>query len=380
MTHAPSHTITRFISKESAGAFILLLMTALALFLANSAFAPLYQNLLVAPLQHYVNDGLMVLFFLLVGLEVKREVLQGELATRAQAMLPLGAAVGGMLLPVIIYLAIVFNHPHLLRGWAIPAATDIAFALGILAMAGKRVPFSLKVFLTAFAIIDDIGAVLIIGAFYTTTINWVMLGAAVLFGAVLFAMNRLKVAHIWPYLLVGVGLWLAVHSGGLHGTIAGVLTALAVPLGKADVHRRNSPLRHLEHMLHPWVVYGVVPLFALVNAGLVFDGITLADVTAPLPLAIALGLFLGKQLGIFLACALFIRLGLAAMPAGASYAQLYGVSVLGGIGFTMSQFIAGLAFTDPALTNAIKLGVIGGSALSAVFGITILRLASAGKH
>lgn len=374
-----SHTITRFINKESAGAFILLLMTALALFLANSAFAPLYQNLLVAPLQHFVNDGLMVLFFLLVGLEVKRELLQGELATRAQAILPFGAALGGMVLPVAIYIAITYSHPELLRGWAIPAATDIAFALGVLAMAGKRVPFSLKVFLTAFAIIDDIGAVIIIGLFYTTALNGVMLAAAALFAAVLFAMNRLKVSHIWPYLLVGIGLWLAVHNSGLHGTIAGVVTALAVPLGKADVHRRHSPLRHLEHMLHPWVIYGVIPLFALVNAGLVLHGLSLPDITAPLPLAIGAGLFLGKQLGIFLVCALLIKMRVASMPSGSTFTQLYGVAVLGGIGFTMSQFIAGLAFTDPALANAIKLGVIGGSALSALLGVVILRL-SAVRH
>lgn len=369
-----SRALVRFINKETAGAVVLLVMVAVALFLANSVFVGVYQTFLVKPFQHAVNDGLMVFFFLLVGLEVKREIMQGELSTREQAILPFAAAVGGMIVPVIIYMGVTAQQPALWRGWAIPSATDIAFALGALAMLGRLVPPSLKVFLTALAIIDDVGAVLIIGLFYTDDINLLMVGAMLAAGAVLYAMNRLNVSRVIPYLLVGAALWYATIHAGLHGTVAGVLTALAIPLGNKDLHRRNCPLRHLEHLLHPWVIYGILPLFALLNAGLVLDSLSLADITAPLPLAIVLGLFFGKQIGIFAGSYVALRWAKATLPADCSLLQLYGAAVFGGIGFTMSQFIATLAFPDPIFDNAIKLGVIGGSVLSAVWGLCVFTL------
>jgi len=283
------------------------------------------------------------------------------------------------LVPVITYLYIVADYAELKRGWAIPAATDIAFALGLLAILGKRVPFSLKVFLTAFAILDDVGAVLIIGFFYSGAINTAALMAMLGVMVVMFMLNRMGVRRLLPYLALGGTLLYATISAGLHGTIAGVLTAIFIPIAPVETRRHDCPLRHLEHMLHPWAVFGVLPLFALVNGGLVLEGLTFQDITAPLPLAIMTGLFIGKQLGIFAFCWIVIKLGLAKVPTGATMAQLYGVCIFGGVGFTMSQFIANLAFPDPAFANAFKLGIISGSTLSALWGLLFLALATRGQ-
>lgn len=376
-----SRTLLRFMERKASGGVVLLVATVLAIFLANSNLTGVYHAYVVHPLQHPVNDGLMVLFFLLVGLEIKREVCQGELSTKAQALLPVVAAVGGMLVPSLVYLAIAWDAPGLWRGWAIPAATDIAFVLGALALLGRKVPVSIKAFVTAFAIIDDIGAVLIIGLFYTAKLNVLMLGAMAALCVLLWYLNRRGVCSLLVYVGVGALLWAATMQAGLHGTIAGVITALAVPLHRPGnrhaaeqaERRHDSPLRHFEHILHPWVTFGIVPLFALVNAGLILNGLSLANALDTLPLAIALGLVVGKQAGIFLACLLVIRFGWARVPDGSSLAQLYGAAVLGGIGFTMSQFIAGLAFTDPGYANAIKLGIIGGSLVSALWGMAVLQ-------
>lgn len=379
----PLSALRNLLRSEAAGGIILMAVAVLALAVANSPFGPGYFQLLEVhvfglSVLHWINDGLMAVFFLLVGLEIKREMLDGELATWPRRALPGIAAFGGMLVPALIYVGINADTPATLRGWAIPAATDIAFALGVLALLGKRVPVSLKVFLTALAILDDLGAVAIIAVFYTGDLSLVMLAASAAGLAVLIGLNKAGVSKLWPYVAIGAVIWFFVLKSGVHATLAGVAVALTIPLkpspGRPEA--TDSALHRLEHALQPWVAYAVVPIFGFANAGVSLSGMTPAALLAPVPLGIALGLFVGKQLGVFAFSWLAIRMGLADMPARATALQLYGVSILCGIGFTMSLFIGLLAFpTSAELQDATKIGVLGGSTISALVGWTILRLA-----
>lgn len=322
-----------------------------------------------------INDGLMAVFFLLVGLEIKREILAGELSSRQTALLPAIAAIGGMIVPGLIYAVINWGNSAALNGWAIPTATDIAFALGVLALLGSRVPSSLKVFLLALAIIDDLAAIIIIALFYTSNLSMAALAAAAVGIAVLVVLNRAGVVRIAPYMLIGVFIWLFVLKSGVHATLAGVAVALAVPMaqGKAD---EDSTLHRLEHMLHPWVAYGILPIFAFANAGVSLAGITFASILQPIPLGILLGLFVGKTFGIAGASWLAVQAGWCTKPEGANWLQMVGVAMLGGIGFTMSLFIGMLAFPDPSYAAAIRIGVLTGSIMAAFVGSAILLRAA----
>ena len=377
----PASPLRAFLDNNASGGIILMLAAAAALVVANSPFGSSYEQALhvyVGGLSvlHWINDGLMAFFFLMVGLEIKREVLDGQLSTWSRRVLPGSAAVGGMVGPALIYLA--FNlgeggHPN---GWAIPAATDIAFALGVLSLLGPRVPISLRVFLTALAIIDDLGAVVIIALFYTSSLSGLALAGAAAVTVALVALNRTNVKHLFPYIALGAVLWFLVLQSGVHATLAGVILALTIPLrsNSAKPDDMSSPLHKAEHGLAPWVTFLIVPLFGFANAGVSFDGITVSSLAEPVPLGIALGLFAGKQLGVFLASAAVIRLGWARLPSGASWKQVYGVAMLCGIGFTMSLFVGLLAFPDAiALQNELKLGVLLGSVSSAIFGALLLR-------
>jgi Na+:H+ antiporter, NhaA family len=322
------------------------------------------------PLLLWINDGLMAVFFFLVGLEVKREIIQGELSSLDKAGLPAIAALGGMVVPALVYIAINHSQPENLGGWAIPAATDIAFALGVLALLGKRVPAALKILLLAVAIIDDIGAIVIIALFYTAEVSGLALGLSALGIIVLIVLNRCGVTRIAPYVLVGIFLWACVLKSGVHATLAGVVTAWAVPLRNP---RGESPLEQLEHSLHPWIAFAVLPLFAFANAGVSFDGMRVADLLAPLPSGIALGLVIGKQVGVFGFMLLAVRFGLARLPAGVSWGQLWGLACLTGIGFTMSLFIGSLAFESATQMDQVKIGVLTGSLVAGLSGFLILR-------
>ncbi len=371
-----------FLKSEAAGGVLLMISAALALIIANSPVAPLYFATLgsyVAGLSilHWINDALMAVFFLLVGLEIKRELLEGQLSTWSRRALPGIAALGGMVVPALIFLALTRGDPVAMRGWAIPAATDIAFALGVLALLGSRVPVSLKIFLTALAILDDLGAVIIIALFYTKGLSLPMLGLAGACIVGLIVLNRLHVTKLWAYLGLGALLWFFVLKSGVHATLAGVALALTIPIGDGSDsdEPEHSPLHTLEHWLHPYVAFLIVPIFGFANAGVSFTGMTPASALAPVPLGIALGLFLGKQIGVFGFSWLAIRAGLAAMPAQANTLQLYGVALLCGIGFTMSLFIGALAFDSAELGKATKIGVLLGSIASAVLGAIVLRMA-----
>jgi Na+:H+ antiporter, NhaA family len=358
---------------------ILMSAAVVALIAANSALAPTYFATLDTKvagmtLLHWINDGLMALFFLLVGLEIKREIMIGELATREQRILPAAAALGGMIGPALVYLAVNRGVDAQPSGWAIPAATDIAFALGVLALLGSRVPTSLKIFLTALAIIDDLGAVLIIALFYSSELNLIALGAALSITALLIVLNRRGVTHLAAYLLLGAALWVCVLKSGVHATVAGVVLALTIPLRSArESVSGEPPLLRLEHAIAPYVAVFVVPIFGFANAGVSFAGMSLETLVQPVPLGVALGLFFGKQIGVVLAAALVIRLGWSALPAQSNWRHLYGLSLLCGIGFTMSLFIGLLAFPDEvALQNGVKLGVLIGSTASAVAATIVL--------
>lgn len=353
----------------------LLLMgaAAIALLLANSPLAGAYHGLLktyVGPLtvSYWIADGLMALFFLLVGLEVKREWFDGQLSTPEQRRLPMIGAAGGMAVPALVYLLVTGGDPALTRGWAIPAATDIAFALGVLALLGTRAPPALKLLLVTIAIIDDIGAVLIIAVFYTAEIDGFALGAALSVLALMGAMNMFGVRRLWPYLALFPFLWVAVFQSGVHATIAGVLAALAIPLGRGEA---VSPLKLLEHRLHGVVMLGIVPLFGLAKAGVTLSADALAG---SLPWAVAAGLVIGKQVGVFGTLWVADRLRIAPKPPALRWAHIYGAALLCGIGFTMSLFIGALAFTDPALVDAAKIGTLAGSAVAGVVGFLVLRL------
>jgi NhaA family Na+:H+ antiporter len=377
--------IDDFLKKESAAGVLLVLAAALAMTVANSPWADAYTGLLGTPiavrvgelaidkpLGLWINDGLMAWFFFLVGLEIKRELAVGELASVDKALLPAAAAVGGMAGPALVYLLVNDGDPAATRGWAIPAATDIAFALGILALLGRRVPVSLKIFLTALAIIDDLGAIVVIALFYTVELSTLALTVAAAAIAALIAMNLLDVRRTDAYVAVGIVLWVAVLKSGVHATLAGVVTAMAIPLARDAAG--FSPLLHMEERLHGWVVYVILPVFAFANAGLDLAAASWQALTSPITLGIAAGLFVGKQAGVMLAVGLCLALKIARLPSGATAIQVYGVAVLTGVGFTMSLFIGDLAFPDPALASAVKLGVIAGSLASAALGYGILRL------
>jgi Na+:H+ antiporter, NhaA family len=382
----PLATLKDFLKTEAAGGVVLMFAAVLALVWANSPLVWIYNDLLhlqvgarVGPLAlekdllHWINDGLMAIFFLLVGLEIKREVKAGELSSPSRAMLPALAAFGGMAAPALIYVLFNIGAPENLRGWAIPAATDIAFAVGVLALLGSRVPSSLRIFLLALAIIDDLGAIIIIALFYTADLNVTALGLAGAAMAVLIILNLAGVRRLQPYLIIGAVMWVCVLKSGVHATLAGVVTAFAIPLtGGGEGEDAATPLETLEHALHPWVAFAVMPIFALANAGVPLAGLSLDSFLQPIPLGIALGLFLGKQLGVFGMAWAAVRAGWCAMPHGASWGQVYGVSIITGIGFTMSLFIGNLAFTGEEHAVAVRLGVLGGSLLSAVVGYAVL--------
>ena len=373
-----------FLQHEAAGGVVLFAAAILALLVSNSPLSGRYDALLhvhatigLAPLAlsksllHWVNDGLMAVFFFLVGLEIKREFLVGALASRKSASLPIIAAVGGMLVPALIYAIVNWDNSIALDGWAIPAATDIAFAVGVMALLGSRVPPALKIFLLALAIIDDLGAIVIIALFYTSdlSINALMLALAGI--AFLAYLNSARVGQIWPYLLAGAFVWVCVLQSGVHATLAGVATALAIPL-KAGSGGTEGPLEKLEHRLAPWVSFGVLPVFAFANAGVSLAGVSASQLLDTVPLGIILGLVIGKPIGIYGFSLAAIKSGIGQMPALTNQAQLFGAAVLGGIGFTMSLFIGMLAFSDPALATELRLGVLTGSIMAAAAGYIIL--------
>ncbi|MGB3847437.1 MAG: Na+/H+ antiporter NhaA [Sphingopyxis sp.] len=380
-----------FLESESAGGMLLIAAAALAMILANSPFGEAYHHIIHAvtgpvlsdklgpmTVHLWINDGLMAVFFLLVGLEIKREFVDGRLASWDRRRLPFIAAAAGMAVPALLYMLFAGGTPGLAQGWAIPAATDIAFAMGVLALLGSRAPTSLKLFLVTVAIVDDMGAVAIIALFYTAKINLLALGAAAAILGVMFACNRIGLKSLAVYLLLFVLLWYAMLLSGVHATIAGVLAAMAIPFestpGTPD--SPTSPLHRLEHALHPWVAFAIVPLFGFANAGVDVGGLTADQIFAPLPLGIAAGLFIGKQLGIFGAVWLAVRFGIAGRLRGATWLQVYGVALLCGIGFTMSLFIGGLAFPgEPLLIEEAKIGILMGSLVSALVGYAVLRFA-----
>lgn len=368
-----------FLALEAAGGILLFWAAALAIALANSPLRDLYAGFLgvrvevriglleiAKPMLLWINDGFMAVFFFLVGLELKREFTQGELSQPSQLALPAVAAAAGIAVPAAIYAAINWNDPVALDGWAIPAATDIAFALGVLSLLGERVPKSLKVFLLTLAILDDLGAILIIALFYSDNLSALSLGVAAVALVALFVLNRSGVSRVMPYVLIGVVLWISVLKSGIHATLAGAALALFIP---------SRPAARLENDLHPAVAFAILPLFALANAGVSLQGVALGALTESVPLGISAGLFVGKTIGIFLASALLVRLGLARLPAGAGWVSMLGVSMLCGIGFTMSLFIAGLAFETNMDEYAVltRLGILCGSLVSALAGYALLR-------
>ncbi|MHC6757565.1 Na+/H+ antiporter NhaA [Yersinia ruckeri] len=382
-----TNIIRQFLRLEAAGGMILIVAAFVALLMANSPLQGVYQMFLdipVAvkiasldiskPLLLWINDGLMAIFFLVVGLEVKRELMEGSLAGRDKAVFPAIAALGGMLAPALIYLLFNGADEVTRQGWAIPAATDIAFALGVMALLGNRVPTSLKVFLLALAIIDDLGVIIIIALFYTHDVSLVALGVAAAAIALLAYMNWRGVGKTSPYLLVGLVLWVCILKSGVHATLAGVIVGFMIPLHTKD---KRSPSESLEHGMHPWVAYLILPLFAFANAGVSLEGVSVSGLTSLLPLGIASGLFIGKPLGIFLFSWLAVKLGMAKLPDSINFKQIFAVSVLCGIGFTMSIFIASLAFEggDLALSTYSRLGILLGSTAAAIVGYSLLRLA-----
>ncbi|MGH1570786.1 Na+/H+ antiporter NhaA [Methylobacterium sp. P31] len=376
----PASALRRLITSEAGGGLVLMASAALALGVANSPLADAYFAALrahIGPLSvlHWINDGLMAVFFLLVGLEIKREMLDGQLRTWPDRVLPGLAALGGMAVPALVYVTVNRHSPGTLRGWAIPAATDIAFALGVLALLGPRVPVSLKVFLTALAIIDDLGAVLIIALFYTADLSPLMLGGAAVALALLYGLNKAGVSRLWPYLALGSVLWVLVLQSGVHATVAGVLLALTIPL-RLSVGRPDdptSPLHSLEHAIQPWTAYLILPIFGFANAGVSLAGFEPRMLLDPVTLGVALGLLVGKQAGVFGLVLAAVRLGLAQRPAHAGWGQVYGVALLCGVGFTMSLFIGLLAFAEtPALEAEVKVGVLVGSIACMLVGAGVL--------
>ncbi|MFT0772467.1 Na+/H+ antiporter NhaA [Psychrobacter nivimaris] len=378
--------IKAFFEFEAAGGIVLALAAIAAMIIANSPLNIWYEGFIHAPVaiqigefaiakdaHHWINDGLMAVFFFLVGLELKREVLIGELSNVKQIILPAGAALGGMIMPAIVYLLFNYNEPEFWKGWAIPAATDIAFALGILSLLGNRVPNSLKVFLVSIAIFDDIGAILIIALFYTSELSLESLAVAGLCLPFLYVLNRRNVTNITPYLLIGLIMWIAVLKSGIHATLAGVVLALFIPMfDRTDPE--HSPLEELEHDLHNTVAFGILPIFAFANSGISLEGAGFAELFHSVPLGIAAGLFIGKQLGVMIMCWLIFKLGISTMPKGMDYKQIYGAALLCGVGFTMSLFIGGLAFAGDTTMFDERLGIIMGSIVSGIAGYIMLKM------
>ena len=377
-----------FFKLEAASGLVLLFAAIAALIVSNSELNLHYTRILETyfsiglgkfsiklTLLHWINDVLMAIFFFLVSLEIKREFIQGELSNRKQAMLPIIGAIGGMLIPALIYILINFNNFETLRGWAIPSATDIAFSLGVLSLLGKRVPISLKVFLTALAIIDDLGAIIIIAFFYSGSVKTFFLLMMFACMIILITLNRLNVRNFFPYLIVGVLLWEFTHQSGIHATIAGVLLALTIPHKDNNKSHKNSLLVKLEHLISPYVLFGIMPIFAFANAGVSLDGITFKTLMNPVPLGILCGLFIGKQIGVFIFSYISIKLKIADMPNNSNWGTFYGVGILTGIGFTMSLFVGNLAFVDTSqYLSGVKIGVLLGSFLSTIFGYFLILI------
>ena len=377
-----------FFKLEAASGLLLLISAVIALIISNSDYSTLYFEALETYLfvginnfgikmsvVHWINDALMAAFFFFVTLEIKREFLQGELSNRKQALLPIIAAIGGMLVPALIYIYINFQNTVTLSGWAIPSATDIAFSLGVLSLLGSRVPLSLKVFLTALAIIDDLGAIVIIAFFYSGDLSVIYLTLLLLTFISLLILNKLNIKKFLPYLILGLILWFFTHESGIHATISGVLLATVIPHRKKE--KDFSLLTKVEHKISPYVAFGIMPLFALANAGVSLNGVNLNSLLSPVPLGIVLGLFVGKQIGVFLFSIISIKLKIAQMPSNSNWISLYGVGILTGIGFTMSLFIGNLAFADNnQYMDGVKIGVLAGSLLSTLVGYFLLLLTS----
>ncbi len=378
--------LREFMETESSSGLVMIAFALLAIIAANSPFSYIYKdfvnsqisfgfqgNVAVESLKDWVKDILMVFFFLVIGLELKREMCEGFLSKRDQILLPLFAAAGGMAVPALIFIGLNYNNPETMHGWAIPSATDIAFALAILTMLGKGIPPAIKIFLLAVAIFDDLGAILIIATFYNTGLAIIPLVLAAGGIAVLALLNRTHVSVITPYMLVGVFLWVCFYYSGIHTTLAGVIVGLAIPMRDTD-DKRHSPLNSCMHFLHPWVSFIVLPIFAFTSAGVSLKGLSLSSFLEPLPLGIALGLFFGKQIGIFGTSWLLIQTKLVSMPDRTQWRHLYAVSIVAGIGFTMSLFIGMLAFSDPHLQEMVKVGVISGSLICILYGGIVLKI------
>tara|TARA_B100000945_G_scaffold247122_1_gene203564 strand:- start:120 stop:1298 length:1179 start_codon:yes stop_codon:yes gene_type:complete len=379
-----------FFKLEAASGLVLLFAAIIALLVSNSNLSSLYNEVLNSyfylgfgdygiklSILHWINDALMAIFFFLVSLEIKREFIQGELSNPKQALLPIIGAVGGMLVPALIYILINYKDPVTLNGWAIPSATDIAFSLGVLSLLGKRVPLSLKVFLTALAIIDDLGAILIIAFFYSGQVqaNFLILMLLCIF--ILLLLNKLNIRNFIPYLIVGLFLWEFTHASGIHATISGVLLALTIPHRDNKRTHTHSLLIKLEHAISPYVAFGIMPIFAFANAGVSLDGITFSTILTPVPLGILCGLFFGKQIGVFIFSYMSIKLKFAEMPNNSNWLTLYGVGILTGIGFTMSLFVGNLAFAqNMEHIDGVKIGVLLGSLLSTIFGYILILISS----
>ena len=387
--------LINFLRLEAAGGLVLMASAVAALIVANSPLAVYYEALLdiplavsigtfgvAKPLLLWINDGLMAVFFFLVGMELKREVLEGHLSSLRQTALPAFAAAGGMLVPAAVYASLNWADSVAMKGWAIPTATDIAFALGVLSLLGKRVPTALKVLLLSIAIFDDFGAIVVIALFYTADLSSLSLAVAAGLTVALAVLNRTGVMRPAAYILIGIALWVAVLKSGVHATLAGVVVAMFIPLRGSDrsaSQTAESPLRQLEHTLHPWVAFGILPVFAFANAGVALVGFSLSDTFHPVPLGIVAGLFLGKQVGVLALCWIAIRARIASLPEGVGWWQLYGTALLCGIGFTMSLFIASLAF-EPGSTAYVgleRIGILMGSLISGLLGYIVLRFASA---
>ncbi len=380
-----------FFKLESASGLLLLIGAAVALILSNSNLSEYYFGLLKIhiligtqnfgldlSILHWINDVLMCVFFFIVTLEIKREFIHGELSKPKQALLPIIGAVGGMVLPALIYIIINFKTGYTLRGWAIPSATDIAFSIGVLSLLGSRIPVSLKVFLVALAIIDDLGAIMIIAFFYSTELQYTYLSLMLATFLVLLLLNKLNVKKFLPYFLIGLFLWYFTHESGIHSTISGVLLAATIPHRKHE--KDYSLLQKLEHLISPYVAFGIMPLFAFANAGVVLTDISINTILSPVPLGIICGLFFGKQIGVFLFSFLSVKFKLAEMPTNSNWIKFYGVGILTGIGFTMSLFVGNLAFLEyPNNLDGVKIGVLIGSFLSAIIGYLLLLIVSEKK-
>ena len=381
--------IRNFVKLESSSGIILFFAGLVALILSNSNSADVFNHILHLKLyfgtnlplfyksiQHWVNDGAMVIFFFCIGLEIKREFLEGELSMPSQAILPVIAAVGGMAVPAIFYLLFNFNNPETFQGWAIPSATDIAFSLGVLSLLGKRVPMSLKIFLMALAIIDDLGAIIIIALFYSSGLEPLSLFVVLFILFFLYLCNKRNLQNIWIYIFLGFLLWIFIQNAGIHATIAGVLLAIFIPHEKT---KQRSLLTCAESKLHPWVAYLIMPLFALTNAGVYLGDVSLASLSNPVPLGIMSGLFFGKQIGVFFTTFLLIKMGYARLPSESNWIQMYGIALLTGIGFTMSMFINFLAFDTDIYINQAKIAILIASFASAVLGYILLNFKSSGN-